>query len=64
MRSEPVITRRGAAILVALTLAAPAALVASGQAEPPQGVSATVLSRASCRSSSCARRPTPRSTSP
>jgi quercetin dioxygenase-like cupin family protein len=46
MRSERVITKRGAALLAALTLAGPAALVAASQAEPPQGVSATVLSRA------------------
>ena len=46
MRSERAISKRGAAFLAAVTLAGPAALVAASHAEPPQGVSATVLSRA------------------
>lgn len=40
------ISRRGTALLVAMTLAAPAAFVAASQAEGPTGVKATVLSRA------------------
>ena len=42
---EAGVTKRGAAVLAGLTLFAPAAFVAAGQAEPASGVSAVVLSR-------------------